>query len=54
MKVKQNNSDFLAELKQDKSLLEVINSKKLESLFDLKYYTKHIDHIYSKVFNEAE
>lgn len=51
MKVKQNNSGFLAELKQDKSLLEVINSEKLESLFDLKYYTKHIDHVYNKVFN---
>ncbi|MDM8335103.1 adenylosuccinate lyase [Wolbachia pipientis] len=51
MKVKQDNSDFLSELKQDKSLLEVIDSEKLESLFDLKYYEKHIDHIYSKVFN---
>ncbi|MDX5527200.1 MAG: adenylosuccinate lyase, partial [Wolbachia endosymbiont of Andrena nigroaenea] len=51
MKVKQNNSDFLAELKQDKPLLKVINSEKLESLFDLKYYTKHVGHIYSKVFN---
>ncbi|MGL9717284.1 MAG: adenylosuccinate lyase [Wolbachia sp.] len=51
MKVKQDNSDFLSELKQDKSLLGVIDSKKLESLFDLKYYTKHVDHIYNKVFN---
>ncbi|MGL9688439.1 MAG: adenylosuccinate lyase [Wolbachia sp.] len=51
MKVKQDNSDFLSELKQDKSLLGVINSEKLESLFDFAYYTKHIDHIYNKVFN---
>ncbi len=51
MKVKQNNRDFLAELKQDKPLLKVINSEKLESLFDLKYYTKHIDRVYNKVFN---
>ncbi|AAW71091.1 adenylosuccinate lyase [Wolbachia endosymbiont of Brugia malayi] len=51
MKVKQNNSDFLFELKQDRSLLEVINSEKLESLFDLKYYTKYVDHIYKKVFD---
>lgn len=51
MKVKQNNSDFLSELKQDKSLLGVIDSEKLESLFDFAYYTKHIDHIYNKVFN---
>ncbi|QOD37857.1 adenylosuccinate lyase [Candidatus Wolbachia massiliensis] len=51
MRVKQNNSDFLSELKQDKSLLEVINSEKLESLFDFAYYTKHVEYIYSKVFN---
>ncbi|MGL9732060.1 MAG: adenylosuccinate lyase [Wolbachia sp.] len=51
MKVKQDNSDFLSELKQDKSLLGVIDSEKLESLFDFAYYTKHIDHIYNKVFN---
>ena len=51
MKVKQDNSDFLFELKQDKSLHGIIDSEKLESLFDLKYYMKHIDYIYSKVFN---
>ncbi|NSM56263.1 adenylosuccinate lyase [Wolbachia endosymbiont of Atemnus politus] len=51
MKVKQDSSDFLSKLKQDKSLLGVIDSEKLESLFDLKYYTKHVDHIYNKVFN---
>ncbi|MGL9681588.1 MAG: adenylosuccinate lyase [Wolbachia sp.] len=51
MKVEQDNSDFLFELKQDKSLLGVINSEKLESLFDFAYYTKHVDHIYNKVFN---
>ncbi|MCM1001877.1 adenylosuccinate lyase [Wolbachia pipientis] len=51
MKVKQGNSDFLSELKQDKSLLGIIDSEKLESLFDFAYYTKHIDHIYNKVFD---
>ncbi|MDG7052968.1 MAG: adenylosuccinate lyase [Wolbachia endosymbiont of Alcedoecus sp.] len=51
IKVKQGNSDFLSELKQDKSLLGVIDSEKLESLFDFAYYTKHIDHIYNKVFD---
>lgn len=51
MKVKQNNSDFLTELKQ---LLTTIKLEKLESLFDLKYYTKHVDYIYNKVFNQAE
>jgi len=51
MKVKQDNSDFLSELKQDKSLLGVIDSEKLESLFDFAYYTKHVDHIYNKVFD---
>lgn len=48
MKVKQNNSDFLTELKQ---LLTTIKPEKLESLFDLNYYTKHVDYIYDKVFN---
>ncbi|QKX01745.1 adenylosuccinate lyase [Wolbachia endosymbiont of Cruorifilaria tuberocauda] len=51
MKVKQDNSDFLSELKKDESLFKVIDSKKLESLFDVSYYTKHIDYMYSKVFN---
>ncbi|MGL9733106.1 MAG: adenylosuccinate lyase [Wolbachia sp.] len=51
MRVKQNNSNFLFELKQDKSLIKVIDSEKLESLFDFAYYTKHIDYIYNKVFN---
>ncbi len=51
MKVKRDNSDFLSELKQDKSLLEVIDSEKLESLFNFEYYIKHIDHMYSKIFN---
>jgi adenylosuccinate lyase len=54
MKVKQNNSDFLTELKQDKSLLKIINSEKLESLFDFAYYTKHVSHMYDKVLNQAE
>lgn len=51
MKVKENNSDFLTELKQS---LPGLKSEKLESLFDLKYYTKHVDYIYNKVFNKAE
>ena len=51
MKVKQNDSDFLTELKQDKFLLTFIELEKLESLFDLTYYTRRVDYIYSKVFN---
>ncbi|MDG7056222.1 MAG: adenylosuccinate lyase [Wolbachia endosymbiont of Meromenopon meropis] len=51
MKVKQGGNDFLFELKQDKSLLKVIDSEKLESLFDFAYYTKHIDYIYNRVFD---
>ena len=53
MKVKQNNSDFLTELKQDESLRGIISLEKLESLFDFAYYTKHVEHIYNKVFNQA-
>ncbi|QKX02326.1 adenylosuccinate lyase [Wolbachia endosymbiont of Dirofilaria (Dirofilaria) immitis] len=54
MKVKGDDNDFLSELKQDKSLLKVINSEKLESLFNLEYYTKYVDYMYSKVFDWAE
>lgn len=50
MSVRQNNSDFLTELKQDESLLKIINLEKLESLFDFAYYTKHVEYIYNKVF----
>ncbi|WFW29509.1 MAG: adenylosuccinate lyase [Wolbachia endosymbiont of Menacanthus eurysternus] len=54
MKVKQDNGDFLLELKRNRSLLEIINSKKLESLFNFTYYTKHVNYIYDRVFNILE
>ncbi|OEY86681.1 adenylosuccinate lyase [Wolbachia pipientis] len=54
MQVKYNNSDFLTELKRDQFLHEFIAPDKLEALFDLQYYTKHVDYIYNKVFNQAE
>ncbi len=54
IKVAQHGSDFLAKLEEDQSLLQFITPEKLRSLFDLQYYTKHVDYIYNKVFNQAE
>ena len=54
MRVKENNSDFLTELRKNATLSTIIKSEKLESLFDFEYYTKHVDYIYNKVFNQAE
>ncbi|UWI83120.1 adenylosuccinate lyase [Wolbachia endosymbiont of Howardula sp.] len=51
MRMKQNDIDFLTALKQDELLLKIINLETLESLFDLKYYSQHIDYIYDQVFN---
>ncbi len=51
IKVTQHGSDFLTELERDQSVLQFIKPEKLRSLFNLQYYTKHVDYIYNKVFN---
>ncbi|MBV0899703.1 MAG: adenylosuccinate lyase [Wolbachia endosymbiont of Fragariocoptes setiger] len=54
IRVKENNSDFLTELRKNTTFSTAVKLEKLESFFDFEYYTKHVDYIYSKVFNQAE
>lgn len=43
-------TSFLELLKSDKLVSEKLSDKKLEDLFDFKYHTKNIDHIFKQVF----
>lgn len=51
-----NNEDgklqLLELLKKDVDLIGKISVQKLEQIFDLSYYTKHVDTIYAKVFSK--
>jgi adenylosuccinate lyase len=44
------NQDFFTLLKQDQQVIEKLGEKKLASLFDLNYHTKHIETIFNQVF----
>ncbi len=44
------SNSFLDLLKADKEVVEKLGVKKLESLFDISYHTKNIDHIFKQVF----
>jgi len=50
MKVWQDDVDFLELLKKDPEVQGKIAEKKLEEIFDLKYHTKNVDHIFKQVF----
>ncbi len=53
MKIWRGESDsFLELLKEDPQVSEKLGVDKLESLFDLKYHTKNIDHIFAQVFKD--
>ena len=41
---------FLELLKSDKEIVGKLGVKKLEEIFDIKYHTKNIDHIFKQVF----
>ncbi len=44
------SNSFLELLKADKEVVEKLGIQKLESLFDISYHTKNIDHIFKQVF----
>lgn len=46
------SNSFLELLKADKQVSEKLSDKKLEEIFDLKYHTKNIDHIFTQVFGK--
>ena len=50
MRVWRGEGDFLAFLKADLEVTDVLPAAKLEPLFDLGYHTKHVDMIFERVF----
>ena len=51
-KVWEKDLDFLSELKSDSEVKKIIKEKELESLFDIRYHTKNIDKIFTRVFDK--
>ena len=53
MHVWQNRetTDFLSELKKDAAVREHVSEDRLEGLFDESYQTRHVDHIFARVFD---
>jgi len=49
----QGKGDFLALLKADAEVAEVLPAAELEPLFDLAYHLKHVDTIFTRVFGRA-
>lgn len=50
MKVWQDNKDFLTELLSDPDVRWALPEKTIRDQFDLGYHTKHVDDIFSRVF----
>jgi adenylosuccinate lyase len=50
MKVWDKRVDFFDELQKDPAVTKAINLQELKDLFDLTYYTRHVDTIYERVF----
>ena len=51
MRVWQEGKDFETELLNDPEVLSVLSTKQLKEKFDLSYHTKHVNHIFERVFN---
>ena len=53
MKVWEEQKDFLTELKADSDVMNALSVEELEDKFDLGYHTKHVDTIFSRVFDKS-
>ena len=51
MRVWQEGKDFETELLNDPEVLLVLSTKQIKEKFDLNYHTKHVNHIFERVFN---
>jgi adenylosuccinate lyase len=49
MKAWSNNRNFLTLLKHDPEVMEVINDKELEEIFDYKFYLGHVNEIFNRL-----
>ena len=54
MKVWKDGTSFLTQLQKDKQIKKLMAAEDLAALFDLKYHTKNINHIFERVFNTKE
>ncbi len=50
MKSWKQGRDFKELLQKDKTIATYINKKEIDNLFDLTFYTKHVDYIFKRVF----
>ncbi|MEM8649433.1 MAG: adenylosuccinate lyase [Pseudomonadota bacterium] len=50
MKVWEEGKDFMEELLADKEVMEAMSEDEIREKFDLSYHTKHVDTIFSRVF----
>ncbi len=50
MRVWQEGKDFETELLNDPEVLSVLSTKQIKEKFDLNYHTKHVNHIFERVF----
>jgi len=51
MRVWNEGKDFETELLNDPEVLSVLSTKQIKEKFDLNYHTKHVNHIFDRVFN---
>lgn len=51
MKAWREKRDFKTIILEDKEILELLSLEKIESCFDSKYHTKHVDTIFERVFS---
>ena len=51
MRVWNEGKDFETELLNDPEVLSVLSTKQIKEKFDLNYHTKHVNHIFNRVFN---
>ena len=51
MRVWNEGKDFETELLNDPEVLSVLSEKQIKEKFDLNYHTKHVNHIFDRVFN---
>lgn len=50
MKVWENDADFLTELSADEEISKYLSGDEVKEMFNLKYYLRHVDDIYQRVF----
>ena len=51
MKVWEQDKDFKTELLGDAEVTAALSAEEIEEKFDLGYHTKHVDTIFSRVFD---